>query len=99
LAHETFAHRRGVDDGVDGPEVADLAELIPLVRIGRVIAVLPRSLITPAPPGVVCIEVADSEPSYVVIARRERDHRDAGTALIAAAVASARARLPETTGS
>lgn len=49
------------DDGVDGPEVADLAELIPLVRIGRVIAVLPRSLITPAPPGTVCIEVAGSE--------------------------------------
>jgi DNA-binding transcriptional LysR family regulator len=99
LAHETFPRWRGVDDGADGPEVADLAELIPLVRIGRVIAVLPRSLITPAPPGVVCVEVADSEPSQVVIARREHDHRDAVTALIAAAVTSARARPLETIGS
>lgn len=46
-----------------------------------------------------CVEVADGEPSQVVIARREGDHRDAVTALIAAAVASVRARQPETIGS
>jgi SAM-dependent methyltransferase len=46
-----------------------------------------------------CVEVADGEPSQVVIARRESDHRDAVTALIAAAVASVRARQPETIGS
>jgi DNA-binding transcriptional LysR family regulator len=96
LARQTFPHWRGVDDGADGPEVADLAELIPLVRIGRVIAVLPRSLITPAPPGTVCVEVADAEPSHLVIARRQHDRRAAVTAFIAAAVASARARHPET---
>jgi len=97
LAGETLPHWRGVDDGVDGPAVADLAELIPLVRIGRVVAVLPRSLITPAPPGTACVEVADAEPSRLVIARRQDDHRDAVTTLIAAAVASARVQHPETT--
>jgi DNA-binding transcriptional LysR family regulator len=95
LAAETFPHWRGLDDGVDGPEVADLAELIPLVRIGRVIAVLPRSLITPAPPGVVCIEVADAEPSRLVIARRRSDRRSAVAALIAAAQASTQPQRPE----
>jgi DNA-binding transcriptional LysR family regulator len=95
LAGETFPHWRGVDDGVDGPAVADLAELIPLVRIGRVIAVLPRSLITPAPPGTVCIEVADAEPSRLVIARRRSDHRSAVAALITAALTSTQAQFPE----
>jgi DNA-binding transcriptional LysR family regulator len=94
LAGETFPHWRGVDDGVDGPEIADLAELIPLVRIGRVVAVLPRSLITPAPPGTVCVEVADSEPSRLVVAHRQDDHRAAVTGFTGAAVASARAQHP-----
>jgi hypothetical protein len=40
--------------------------------------------------------VADSEPSHVVIARRQHDHRDAATALIAAAMVSAQAQHTET---
>ena len=46
-----------------------------------------------------CVEVADGEPSQIVIARRDSDRRDPVTALIAAAVASVRARQPETIGS
>jgi hypothetical protein len=72
LVAETFSHWRGLDDGVDGPEVADLAELISLFRIGRVIAVLLRSLITPAPPGVVCAEMADAEPNRLVSPQARR---------------------------
>ncbi|MFF4621780.1 LysR family transcriptional regulator [Nonomuraea jabiensis] len=86
LDGETFPRWRGIsDDGSDGPELNDVAELIPLVRIGRVVTVLPRSLVTPAPPGTICVPVADAEPSYIVLGRNEHDHRDSVAALMAAA--------------
>jgi DNA-binding transcriptional LysR family regulator len=88
LATETFPRWKGVAGNGDGPEISDVAELIPLVRIGRVVAVLPRSLICPAPPGVVIVVVEDAEPSRIVIARNGHDHRDSVTALIKAATAS-----------
>jgi DNA-binding transcriptional LysR family regulator len=66
----------------DGPEIADTAEFISLVRLGRVAAVLRRSLLTPAPPGIVCVPVPDAGPSRIAIARNAHDHL---TALIAAA--------------
>ncbi|MDL5206062.1 hypothetical protein [Streptomyces sp. ALI-76-A] len=59
-----------------------MAELISLVRIGRVVAVVRRSL---RAPGIVCVLVADAGPSLPVIARREDGHRDHVTALITAA--------------
>ncbi|MGW4077465.1 LysR family transcriptional regulator [Streptomyces asiaticus] len=85
LDDEVFPRWPGVPDDGNGPEIADAAALIALVRIGRVIAVVPRSLITPAPPGIVCVPVTDAGPSQIVIARREHDHRDHVTALITAA--------------
>ncbi|NEW76518.1 LysR family transcriptional regulator [Streptomyces rhizosphaericus] len=85
LDDEVFPRWPGVPDDGNGPEIADAAALIALVRIGRVIAVVPRSLITPAPPGIVCVPVTDAGPSQIVIARREHDHRDHVTALIIAA--------------
>jgi DNA-binding transcriptional LysR family regulator len=75
----------GRGGGGDGPEVADSAELVSLVRLGRVVAVLPRSLMTPAPPGIACVPVPDAGPSRIVIARRENDHRDHVKALMDAA--------------
>jgi DNA-binding transcriptional LysR family regulator len=89
LSGETFPRWPGVpgDDG-DGPEVADTAELISLVRLGRVVAVLPRSHLTPAPPGIACVPVPDAGPSAIAIARNAHDHRDHVTALITAATAS-----------
>jgi DNA-binding transcriptional LysR family regulator len=89
LAPETFPRWPGVPGGGDGPEIADAAELISLVRLGRVVAVLPRSLLTPAPPGIVCAPVPDAGPSRIVIARRADDHREHVSALVAAAARTA----------
>jgi DNA-binding transcriptional LysR family regulator len=85
LHDEVFPRWPGLPDDGNGPEVADAGEFISLVRIGRVVGVLPRSLMTPAPPGIVCVPVADAGPSRIVIARREHDHRDHVTAMITAA--------------
>ncbi|MCD5355045.1 LysR substrate-binding domain-containing protein [Kineosporia mesophila] len=91
LAGETFPRWRGLSSTeTDGPELGDVAELIPMVRIGRVVAVLPRSLVTPVPTGIVCVRVEDAEPSRIVIARLEHDHREAVTALVTAAAQNAR---------
>ncbi|AKA01288.1 LysR family transcriptional regulator [Streptomyces noursei ZPM] len=84
LDDEVFPRWPGVPDAGNGPEIADGAALVALVRIGRVVAVVPRSLITPAPPGIVCVPVPDAGPSRIVIARRERDHRNHVTALVTA---------------
>ncbi|HUN38337.1 MAG TPA: LysR family transcriptional regulator [Trebonia sp.] len=84
LSGEVFPRWPGVPGG-DGPQIADVVEFISLVRIGRAVAVLPRSLMTPAPPGIACVPVADAGPSRIVIARREHDHRDHVTALVTAA--------------
>ena len=75
LAGETFPRWRGTpDEGSDGPELNDVAELVPMVRIGRVVAVLPRSLVTPAPPGTACVPVTDAEP-YLPRPERTRPPR------------------------
>ncbi|MFJ3144436.1 LysR family transcriptional regulator [Streptomyces halstedii] len=85
LSDEVFPRWPGVPGGGSGPEIADVSELTALVRIGRVVAVLPRSLITPVPSGIVCVPVPDAGPSRILIARRDDDHRDHVTALITAA--------------
>jgi DNA-binding transcriptional LysR family regulator len=85
LAHEIYAQWRDLDEHTGGPVVSDIAELIPLVRLGRAITVLPRSLIATAPPGVVLVPVSDAEPSRIVIGRRDDDVRPAVHDLIAAA--------------
>lgn len=99
LKGEVFPRWPGVpDDGDsdgDGPEIADAAELVSLVRLGRLVAVLPRSLMTPAPPGIVCVPVADAGPSRIVLARREDDHREHIKALMAAAQRLGIARTAE----
>ncbi|MCX3063443.1 LysR family transcriptional regulator [Streptomyces beihaiensis] len=92
LAGEVFPRWPGTPDTEDGPEISGAAELVSLVRIGRVVAVLPRSLIAPAPAGVVCVPVPDAGPSRIVIACREDDRRDHVTALVTAAVASVTSR-------
>ncbi|WP_369211417.1 LysR family transcriptional regulator [Streptomyces flavofungini] len=85
LSDEVSPRWPGVPDAGNGPEIAEAAALVALVRIGRVVAVVPRSLITPAPADIVCVPVTDAGPSRIVIARREHDHRDHVTALITAA--------------
>lgn len=85
LDGEVFPRWPGVPGGGSGPEISEAAGLVALVRIGRVVAVLPRSLLTPVPPGIVCIPVPDAGPSRIVVARRDDDHREHVTSLIAAA--------------
>jgi DNA-binding transcriptional LysR family regulator len=96
LEAESLAQWRGQGLANAGPEVADIGELVPLVRIGRAAAILPASLIDPAPPGTVLVPVSDAEPSRIVLARRNDDHRPAVASLVSAAVdgtqASAAAR-------
>jgi len=89
LEGETFSRWTGVDaTSGTGPEIADSAQLFPLVAIGRAIAVLPASLVTPSPPEVVCVPVQDAEPSSIVIARSARDNRSAVADFIEAAATS-----------
>ncbi|GAB6939823.1 LysR family transcriptional regulator [Isoptericola variabilis] len=86
LDGEPFPRWRGQpDQEADGPEIADVAELIPLVRLGRAVAVLPRSLVTPTPQGTACVPVADAEPSAIVLGVGSTDRREAVRALRGAA--------------
>lgn len=88
LEGEVFSRWTGVEAGTgSGPEVADTAQLFPLVAVGRAIAVLPTSLVTPPPPGIVCVPVEDAGPSDIVIARSARDDRAAVQSFIDACVA------------
>ncbi|MDT0429808.1 MULTISPECIES: LysR family transcriptional regulator [Streptomyces] len=91
LEGEVFSRWTGVEaDTGPGPEVADAAQLFPLVAIGRAIAVLPASLVIPPPAGVVCVPVEDAEPSDIVIAHSARDHRAAVASFMEAATAHTR---------
>lgn len=86
LAGETFPRWRGIaSDDAQGPEINDVAELFPLVRLGRVIAVLPRSLVGHPPPGTSCVPVTDAHPSSIVLGCRDNDDRASVRALMSAA--------------
>lgn len=39
-----------------------------MIKLGRTIALLPRSLVDPVPSGLVCVPVSDAVPSRLVIA-------------------------------
>lgn len=89
LQGETFPRWAGLAGGsADGPEISDLAELIPLVRIGRTVGVLPRSLVDPAPPEIACIPVEDAGSSSIVLAWAAHDHRPSVAGFVAAAATS-----------
>lgn len=95
LEGETFPRWIGLPNGSsDGPEITDVAELTALVRIGRTVAVLPRSLITPVPPEITCIPVEDAEPSSIVLAWSARDRRPSVAAFVAAAATAHSHREP-----
>ncbi|MTD56484.1 LysR family transcriptional regulator [Amycolatopsis pithecellobii] len=90
LETDPFPHWKGIKNpGATGPAVTNVAELIPLVAIGRVVAVLPRSLISPTPSGLACIPVEDTEPSLIVVARADGDDRPTTTAFVRAALRAA----------
>lgn len=86
LDGETFPRWPGPDtEQTDGPAIKDVAELIPLVRLGRVVAMLPRSLVGRVPEGVVCVPVSDAGTSSIVIGCRAGDTRESVRALMRAA--------------
>jgi DNA-binding transcriptional LysR family regulator len=91
LEGETLPGGKGIPAGDGtGPEVADVVQLVHMIALGRMIAVLPRSLIEPAPAGLVCVPVTDAPPSRLVLAWNTRDRRPLVASFVAAALASSR---------
>ncbi|MFC4330579.1 LysR family transcriptional regulator [Streptomyces andamanensis] len=87
LAEETLPRWTGVPGGDGtGPEVADVVQLFQMVAVGRTVGMLPRSLVVPAPAGLVCVPVADAPPSRLVLAWNERDRRPLVASFVAAAL-------------
>lgn len=72
------------------PEVADVVQLLHMVRAGRMIGVLPRSLVEPPGPGLVCVPISDAPPSHLVLAWRESDRRALVASFVEAATGVAR---------
>ena len=107
LEQETLPRWKGVrwtgvpDDGT-GPEIADVPQMVQLITLGRMIAVLPRSLVGPVHPGLVCVPVTDAVTSRLVVAWSRLDHRPLVAAFVGAAVSASAhrrggaARPPET---
>jgi DNA-binding transcriptional LysR family regulator len=86
LEGETLPPWKGIPGGDGtGPEVADVLQLFHMITVGRMIAVLPRSLVEPVPAGLVRVPVTDAPPSRLVLAWNERDRRPLVTSFVAAA--------------
>ncbi|MFD6529570.1 LysR family transcriptional regulator [Streptomyces sp. NPDC060184] len=104
LAHETLPRWKGVRGhgmpgkgvpGIEpvagsGPEVADGAELTHMILLGRVVAVLPRSLARPLHPGLVHVPVADAPRSELVLAWGREDRRRLVADFVASALEATR---------
>lgn len=94
LAQETLPSWKGVrwtgePESGPGPEVADAAEALQMIRLGRTIAMLPRSLTRPMQPDLVYRPVTDAPRSSIVLAWSENDRRPSVAAFVAAAVDAA----------
>jgi DNA-binding transcriptional LysR family regulator len=87
LDGETLPPWKGVPGGDGtGPEVADVVQLLHMIELGRMIGVLPRSLVEPPPAGLVCVSVTDAPPSRLVLAWNEQDGRPLVASFVAAAL-------------
>ncbi|WP_235716082.1 hypothetical protein [Amycolatopsis sp. ATCC 39116] len=62
--------------------------MIQMIALGRTIAMLPRSLVEPVPPGIVCVPVVDAPASEIVLAWAELDRRPLVASFVAAALAA-----------
>jgi DNA-binding transcriptional LysR family regulator len=94
LEGETLPPWKGIPGGDGtGPEVADVLQLSHMITVGRMIGVLPRSLVDPVPAGLVCVPVTDAPPSRLVLAWNEQDRRPLVASFVAAALRLSR---PET---
>ncbi|MBP0461681.1 LysR family transcriptional regulator [Streptomyces montanisoli] len=72
--------------GGTGPEVADVVQMLNMIAVGRMVGVLPRSLVEPVASGLVCVPIADAPPSRLVLAWNEQDRRPLLAAFVAAAL-------------
>lgn len=101
LADETLPRWKAVPESWagpesgDGPEVADVSQMFQMITLGRTIGMLPRSLVEPVPPGLVCVPVADAMPSHLVIAWSQRNRRPLVAAFVEAAVGASMQRPDE----
>ncbi|MHC3469425.1 LysR family transcriptional regulator [Streptomyces sp. 7R007] len=87
LAGETPPRWPGAPAGDgSGVEVADVVQLFHMITVGRTVGVLPRSLVQPTPPGLVCVPVADAPPSSLVLAWNDEDRRPLVASFVAAAL-------------
>lgn len=87
LEGETLPRWKGIPGGDgDGPQVVDVVQMLQMISVGRMIGVLPRSLVTPIPAGLARIPVADAPPSSLVVAWNEHDRRPVLAAFVAAAL-------------
>ncbi|MFE2444006.1 LysR family transcriptional regulator [Streptomyces sp. NPDC059426] len=87
LEGETLPRWKGVPGGEGtGPEVADVVQLLQMIKVSRMIGVLPRSLVEPLPPGLVGVPVSDAPPSRLVLAWNEQDRRPLLASFVAAAL-------------
>ncbi|MGW7618555.1 LysR family transcriptional regulator [Streptomyces antimycoticus] len=85
LEGETLPRWKGVPGGDGtGPEVADVVQLLQMIKVSRMIGVLPRSLVEPLPPGLVGVPVSDAPPSRLVLAWNEQDRRPLLASFVAA---------------
>ncbi|OXM49685.1 LysR family transcriptional regulator [Amycolatopsis alba] len=85
LEGESLPRWKGVPGGDGtGPEVADVVQLVDMIRLGRMVGVLPRSLVEPTRRGVVCVPVIDAPPSRLVLAWNEQDRRPLVASFVAA---------------
>ncbi|MCC8341134.1 LysR family transcriptional regulator [Streptomyces sp. R1] len=96
LAQETLprwkgVHWTGVPEARPGPEVTDAVEALQMIRLGRAVAVLPRSLAQPMHPDLVHRPVIDAPNSELVLAWSQDDCRSMVASFVAAAVDAARA--------
>ncbi|GEB48168.1 LysR family transcriptional regulator [Streptomyces cacaoi] len=97
LADETLPRWKGVrwtggPDPADGPEISDGAQMAQLIRLGRIVAVLPRSLARPEQPDLAYRTVTDAPESRLVLAWSQTDRRPLVAAFVAAAVEANGAR-------
>ncbi|GAB3968256.1 LysR family transcriptional regulator [Actinoallomurus acanthiterrae] len=87
LEGETLPHWKGIPGGDGtGPEVTDVIQLFHMITMRRMIGVLPRSLVEPAPDGLVLVPVTDAPPSRLVLAWNEQDRRPLVASFVAAAL-------------
>jgi DNA-binding transcriptional LysR family regulator len=60
--------------------------MLQMITVGRMIGVLPRSLVEPLPAGLVCLPVTDAPPSRLVLAWVEQDRRPLVASFVTAAL-------------